>query len=122
MSKQALGPKTTAPLSMGVRVGNLVFVSGQVPMRPGSSAAPDGIEAQTRVVLENIRAVLAEAGADLGNVVKTTVFLTDMADFPAMNRVYGSYFDEDPPARSTIEVKLAVDVKVEIEAIAVVEH
>lgn len=119
MSKQALGPKLEAPLSTAIRAGDLVFISGQVPLDSGTARPPDGIEAQTRMVVERIREILAEVGADLGNVVKTTVFLTDMADFPAMNRVYGTYFSEDPPARSTIEAKLAVDVRIEIEAIAV---
>lgn len=120
MNKQALGPKLKAPLSPAIRAGNLVFISGQVPLGVGTTGVPDGIEAQTRLVIESIRGILAEVGADLGSVVKTTVFLTDMTDFPAMNRVYGTYFAEEPPARSTIQVKLAVDVRVEIEAIAVV--
>ncbi len=104
-----------------MRTGNLLFVSGQVGMRGGKLA--EGIEAQTRATLENIRDVLAQAGASLEDVVKVTVFITDMALWPAMNEVYREYFPNDPPARSALGSSgLALpELLVEMECVAEVE-
>jgi Putative translation initiation inhibitor, yjgF family len=123
MPKAAFGPPVTTPLSMGIRHGNLLFISGQVPIDFDSGAPPpEGIEAQTTMVLETIRDLLAEHGADLSHVVKTTVFLTNIdRDFRAMNEVYRTFFPDPKPARSTFEVKLAVDVTIEVEAIAILD-
>ena len=113
-------PAAIGPYSQAVRSGDLVFCSGQIPLDPDSGQLVDGgIAAQTARVLDNLAAVLAAADLKLGNVVKTTVFLVSMDDFPAMNEVYARYFDEDPPARSTIGVAaLPKGARVEIEAIA----
>lgn len=115
--KQALGQRAAVPLSPAIRSGELLYVSGQVPT-DANGAVPDGIEAQTRAVLDKIRALVAEAGGTLDDVVKTTVFLTRVEDFAAMNRVYAEYFGEVPPARSTIRCELMIDILVEIEAVA----
>ena len=113
-------PAAIGPYSQAVRSGSLLFCSGQIPLDPDSGQLVEGgIEAQTVRVLDNLAAVLAAADLKLGNVVKTTVFLVSMDDFPAMNEVYARYFDEDPPARSTIGVAaLPKGARVEIEAIA----
>lgn len=122
MKKTAIGPRVATPLSMGIKSGNLVFISGQVPIDfEAGTPPPEGIEAQTRMVLGAIRDLLVEAGATMDDVVKVTVFLTDIAnDFQAMNRVYAEFFPDPKPARSTFGVELAVDVRIEVEAIAVV--
>jgi len=113
-------PEPVGPYSQAVKAGNTLYCSGQIPLNPLTGAIPDGIEAQTRQVLENLKAVLTAGGADFSNVVKTTVFLKDMNDFPAMNAIYGSAFTAAPPARSTVQVaRLPKDVLVEIDAIAV---
>jgi 2-iminobutanoate/2-iminopropanoate deaminase len=114
-------PGAIGPYSQGVRSGHLVFCSGQIPLDPlNGQLVEGGIEAQTVRVLDNLAAVLAAADLKLGNVVKTTVFLVSMADFPAMNEVYARYFVDDPPARSTIGVAaLPKGARVEIEAIAI---
>lgn len=113
-------PKAIGPYSQAVRAGGLLFLSGQIPLDPGTGNLVTGsIADQTRRVLENLRAVLTNAGSSLSQVVKTTVFLKDMGQFAEMNEVYGQYFTEDPPARSTVEVaRLPRDVNVEIDAIA----
>ncbi len=116
-------PGAIGPYSQGVAVqGTLVFTAGQIPLHPASGELVTGdIAAQTRQVLENVKAILEAAGASLGSVVKTTVFLKDMNDFAGMNAVYATFFRENPPARSTIEVaRLPKDVRVEIEAVATV--
>ena len=116
---KALGPYSQAQL---VQSGpnRVVYTSGQVGLDPKSGALADGITAQTKQVLANLDAVLSAAGCTLGDVVKTTVFLADMADFEAMNKVYGTAFHEPWPARSTVAVKgLPKDALVEIEAIAI---
>jgi 2-iminobutanoate/2-iminopropanoate deaminase len=112
-------PKAAGPYSAGVRYGNLVFCSGQLGIDPDTGKLVEGAEAQTRQALANLRAILDAAGSSLGNVIKTTVFLKNMADFPTMNAIYAETFGENRPARSTVEVaRIALDALVEIEAIA----
>ncbi|WP_295850379.1 RidA family protein [Tardiphaga sp.] len=114
-------PAAAGPYSQAVRTGNLVFCAGQLPMDL-SGAMPATIAEQTRQSLRNVAAVLEAGGASLASAVKTTVFLKDMNDFAAMNAVYATFFAENPPARSTIEVaRLPKDALVEIEAIAISE-
>jgi reactive intermediate/imine deaminase len=110
------------PFSPAVRVGNLLFLSGQIGNRPGTTTlVPGGIAAETRQALENIRSVLEHAGSSLDQVVKCTVFLADIADYQAMNAVYREYFPVDPPARSTVAGSgLALGARVEIECMAAV--
>ncbi len=115
-------PAAIGPYSQGVsaRPQGLTITSGQLPIDPATGAFPQGIEAQTRQSLENVKAVLSAAGCTMADVVKTTVFLKDMNDFAAMNGVYATFFPADPPARSAVEVaRLPKDALVEIEAIAV---
>ena len=113
-------PAAIGPYSQGVKVGNLLFTSGQIPLDPATGTFPEGIEAQARQSLTNVKAILAEAGVSMDQVIKTTVFLKDMNDFAAMNAVYATFFTEgNYPARSAVEVaRLPKDVLVEIEAIA----
>lgn len=115
-------PAAIGPYAQAVRVGNLVFTSGQIPIDPVSQqVVPGGIAEQTQRVLENLKAILEEAGSSLGRVLKTTVFLKDMGDFSAMNAIYAEYLESggEAPARSTVEVsRLPRNVLVEIEAIA----
>ena len=113
--------KAIGPYSPAVKVGNLVFLSGSIPLDPVSGQLVDGgIKEQTTRVLDNITALLAAAGADLHQVVRTTVFMIDLGEFAAMNEVYASYFTAPYPARSTVQVvKLPKDVRVEIDVIAV---
>jgi len=110
------------PYSQAIRVGDFVFTAGQLAIDPATAELVEGgIEEQTRQVLRNIAAVLDEAGSSIDKVVKTTVFLKDVGDFKAMNEVYGEFFANEPPARSTVEVaNLALGALVEIDAIAVV--
>jgi 2-iminobutanoate/2-iminopropanoate deaminase len=114
-------PKAVGPYSTAVRQNGFVFLSGQIPLDPGSGQIVEGsIDEQTTRVLENVSHVLEGAGLTMADVIKTTVFLKDMGDFPRMNEIYAKYFPKDPPARSTVEVsRLPRDVRVEIEAIAV---
>ncbi|ERP91118.1 hypothetical protein Q669_32070 [Labrenzia sp. C1B10] len=99
---------------------NLVFVSGQLPVDTETGSFPEGVAAQTKASLANLKTVLEAAGASMGGVVKTTVFLKDMNDFAAMNAVYAEAFPSEPPARSAIEVaRLPKDALVEIEAVAI---
>ncbi|MCD6072861.1 MAG: hypothetical protein K0S42_3377 [Microvirga sp.] len=116
--RTAIGGNPNVPLSAAVVSNGFVFVSGQVP-RDDKGVVPEGIEAQTRLVLENIEDALRKAGSSMNEVVKTTVFLTRVEDFAAMNKVYANYFPKEPPARSTIRAELMLDALVEIEAIAV---
>ena len=114
-------PAAIGPYSQAVQAGGSIYVSGQLPINPatGEFAGAD-IRAQARQSLENIKAILAAAGADMAHVVKTTVLLQDMADFSAMNEVYAEYFSEPYPARAAFQVaKLPKDALVEIEAVAV---
>jgi len=113
-------PKAIGPYSVAIRSGGLIFVSGTLGMDPDTGElVPGGIEAQTRKVLENLSNILKAGGSSLDRVVKTTVFLADMSEFPNMNAVYAEFFVHEPPARSTVEVAaLPKAAAVEIEAIA----
>ncbi len=113
-------PKAIGPYSQAVRAGQMVFVSGQVPMDPATGNLVDGdIAAQTRRVFDNLAAILSAAGLTFADVVRTTVFLADMNDFAAMNQVYATYFSEPYPARATVQVaRLPKDARVEIDVIA----
>ncbi|AEV67298.1 RidA family protein [Acetivibrio clariflavus] len=115
-------PKAIGPYSQAIKIQNMVYTSGQIPVDPSSGEVVDGgIENQTRQVLENLKAVLAEAGTGFENVVKTTVYIKDMNDFASVNKIYGQYFKEPYPARSCVEVaRLPKDVLVEIEAVAII--
>ena len=114
-------PSAVGPYSQAVEVNGTLYVSGQIPMNPKSSAIVEGgIKEQTEQVMKNIAAILEAAGYSFGNVVKSTCLLSDMADFKAMNEVYGKYYPVDMPARAAFAVKdLPLGVKVEIETIAV---
>ncbi len=105
-------------LSRAIRAGDFVFLTGQVPFKDGAPMTEGTIEEQTRAVLEDIKATLAEADCDLSDVVKAMVWLTDRADFPGFNTVYGEYFPDDPPARSAVVNDLLVDARVEVEVVA----
>jgi reactive intermediate/imine deaminase len=105
-------------LSRAIRAGDFVYLTGQIPMRDGAPMTTGTIEEQTRVVLEDIRKTLAEAGCALSDVVKAMVWLTDRADFPGFNAVYGEFFPHEPPARSAVVTDLLVDVRVEVEVVA----
>jgi 2-iminobutanoate/2-iminopropanoate deaminase len=113
--------KAIGPYSPAVKVGNMLFLSGSIPLDPVSGQLVEGgIKEQTTRVLENIKALLGAAGADFSHVVRTTVFMIDLGEFAAMNEIYASYFAAPYPARSTVQVvKLPRDVKVEIDLIAV---
>jgi 2-iminobutanoate/2-iminopropanoate deaminase len=121
--RTAGAPAAIGPYSQAVRAGGILFCSGQIPLDPSTGKLVDGgIEAQTERVLKNLDAVLAAGGATLRSVVKTTVYLVDLVDFPAMNAVYGNFFPGEPPARATVQVvKLPAGARVEIDAIATVE-
>jgi 2-iminobutanoate/2-iminopropanoate deaminase len=114
------GPKPIGPYSQAVKVNGLLYLSGQIPLDPKTNEMISGdIKAQTERVLENIKGILESAGSNLNHVVKTTVFLKDMNEFPAMNEVYAKYFTSAHPARSTVQVaRLPKDASVEIEVIA----
>lgn len=115
-------PEAIGPYSQGIRAGNMVFLAGQIAIDPRTKQLMKdaSIEDQTRLVLENLKAVLEADGLTLDHVVSTTVFLKDLNEFAKMNQVYGTYFKTAPPARATVEVaRLPRDVKVEIAAIAV---
>jgi 2-iminobutanoate/2-iminopropanoate deaminase len=118
MSGKVTYGSSHVPLSPAVRAGDFVYVSGQVPTGADGSIVAGNVEAQTRQVLDNVKAALALAGATLDQVVKTTVILADARDFGAFNRVYAGYFPSEPPARTTIEARLMVDIRIEIDAIA----
>jgi len=119
-TEAAPAPFQGAPYSQAIKAGGLLFVSGQVALQPGASVpASDTIEEQTEQVFANLRAILEAAGSSLDRIVKTTVYLTDLGDFQAMNDVYKQHVGDLPPARATIEVsKLPAGALVEIEAIA----
>lgn len=112
-------PGAIGPYSQAIDTGSMVFISGQIPVNPATGEIPEGITAQATQSLANVKAILAEAGLSVDNVVKTTVFLADMSDFTAMNEVYASVFTAPFPARSAVAVKtLPKNVLVEIEVIA----
>jgi 2-iminobutanoate/2-iminopropanoate deaminase len=113
-------PAALGPYSQAIRWGDLLFVSGQIPIDPATSqVVGDDVAAQTERVLKNLAAILEAAGASLGQVLKTTVYLRDLNDFGKMNEVYARFFSEQPPARATVQVaRLPRDVSVEIEAVA----
>lgn len=111
-------PAAIGPYSQGIRVGSFLFCSGQLGIDPVSGELASGIKAQAELVMSNLKAVAEAGGTTLDNIVKTTIFITDMANFAAVNEVYGSYFKGDKPARSTIAVAgLPKAGLVEIEAI-----
>ena len=117
-------PQAIGPYSQAIKSNGFVFASGQIPLDPLSNVfVAGGIAEQTEQVLKNLAAVLEAAGTRLENVVKTTVFLADMNDFADMNKVYGRFFTNEPPARATVEAsRLPRDARVEIEAIATVDN
>ena len=114
------GPKAIGPYSQAIRANGFVFVSGQIPLDPATQQLVAGnVQAQTERVLENLKGIVEAAGSSLDRVVRATVFLADMNEFAAMNEVYGRYFQNQPPARSTVQVaRLPRDVHVEIDVIA----
>jgi len=124
MSKRVLGtpsaPKALGPYSVAVEAGNLVFISGQVAIDPATGEREVGdVAAQAERIMANIGAILGDIGLGYEDVIKSTIFLTDMADFPVVNEVYGASFGDEPPARSTVEVAaLPGGFLVEIETIA----
>lgn len=112
-------PAAIGPYSQGVIVGDLIYTSGQLPLNPETKVLETEIKAATRQSLENCKAILENAGASIDKVFKTTVFVKDLNDFAAVNEVYGTYFNENPPARSCVQVaKLPMDAPIEIEVIA----
>lgn len=117
-------PKAIGPYSQAVRVdcGKMIFCSGQIPLDPKTGEMVEGdIAAQTRQVMENLKAVLAAAGAGFEHVVRCNIFLADMDDFGVVNEVYGTYFPENPPSRATVQVaRLPKDSRVEIDCIAMI--
>ena len=126
MSKTAIkterAPKAIGPYSAGIQTGNMIYTAGQLGLVPETGELVQGVKEQTRQALENIRGILEAAGASMDQVVKTTVFLQDMNDFPTMNAVYATFFGETPPARSTVQVAgLPKAGLVEIEAIAILD-
>lgn len=114
-------PAAVGPYSQAVRVGDFIYSAGQIPLVPETGKIVDGdIEAQTRQVLQNLSHVLDSAGSSLTHIVKTTIFVTDLADFSTINKVYGEFFTADPPARSTVQAAaLPLGAQIEIEAVAV---
>ncbi|AZO11518.1 MULTISPECIES: RidA family protein [unclassified Mesorhizobium] len=117
MPKQCFGT-SHVPLSPAVRAGDFVYVSGQVPVGRDGMVVKGGIAEQAEQVLQNVKAALALAGCTMDDVVKTTVWLEDARDFGTFNTVYARHFPKDPPARTTVEARLMIDIKIEIEAVA----
>jgi 2-iminobutanoate/2-iminopropanoate deaminase len=118
-TEAAPAPFQGAPYNQAIRIGDLVFVAGQLGLKPGDTSVDGDISTQTEQVMQNMAAILEEAGSSVANLVKTTVFLQDLGDFAAMNEVYARHVGERPPARSTFEVaKLPSGALVEIEAVA----
>lgn len=127
MAKQVISstnaPKAIGPYSSALKVGNMLFVSGQIPVNPADGSIPASIKEQANQSLSNLKALVTEAGYSLSDVVKTTVFITDINDFAAVNEVYASYFAEPYPTRSCVAVKdLPKGVKLEIECICCKEQ
>lgn len=123
VTDRAPRPLAGAPYSQAIAARGLVFCSGQVPLDPETQQLVEGgVKEQTARVLDNLKGVLEAAGSSMGDIVKTTVFMTDLADFAEMNEVYATYFTNEPPARSTFQVSaLPANARVEIECIAVGE-
>lgn len=117
-------PKAIGPYSQAIQAGNLLFLSGQIPIDPATGeVVKGGIQQQTRQVLENIKGLLESQGLGMKDVVKVTIFLKDMENFKPLNELYATYFPSSPPARSTVEVaRLPRNVDVEIEVIALIPH
>ena len=113
-------PKAIGPYSQAVKAGGMVFISGQIPIDPKTGlVVQSDIKTQTKLVMENAKAIIASAGCAMSDIVKATIYLKNMSDFAAVNEVYGGYFPVDPPARATVEVsRLPKDVAVEIDFIA----
>ena len=112
-------PAAVGPYSQAVKVGSLVFTAGQIGIDPATGKLQEGLASQTKQVLVNLKAVLEAAGSGMADIVKTTIFLADMADFATVNGIYGDFFEKAPPARSTVAVAgLPLGALVEIEAIA----
>lgn len=112
-------PGAIGPYSQGINVGDMFFFSGQIPVNPVTGEMPEGIEAQAKQSLDNVKALLESQGMDFSNVIKTTVFLADMNDFATMNGIYATYFVEPYPARSAVQVaKLPKGALIEVEVIA----
>lgn len=128
MAKQVVktnhAPDAIGPYSQGIVVGSFVYTSGQIPLNPQTGEmVAGGIEEQTKQSLNNVKAILEQAGASMDNVVKTVVFLQDLKDFDQMNEVYATYFGDKAPARSCVQVaRLPKDAKVEIEAVAYLDE
>ena len=123
MGKQIIGGEVVVggnkiPLSKAIRAGDYVYLSGQVPLKGDGSVETGSIEDQTRVVMENIKEIMGEAGCELSDVIKATAWLADRADFAGFNQVYAEYFADAPPARSTVESRLMIDIRVEVEVTA----
>lgn len=115
-------PAAIGPYSQAIRAGSFVFASGQLGLNPQTGKLQEGVEAQTRQALANVQAVLAAAGTGVEKVVKVTLFLADMADFAKVNAIYGELFQQEPPARSTIQVAaLPLGGLVEVEVVALAE-
>lgn len=115
-------PAPIGPYSQAVKAGNLLFISGQIPFTKDGALAGEDIQTQTKQCILNIISILKSQNADLNNVVKTTVLMKDLTDFPVMNAIYGEYFGESKPARAAYEVvRLPKDVLIEIEAIAYID-
>ena len=115
-------PGAIGPYSQGIAVGDFVYTSGQIPLNPSTGELVTDIKLATKQSMENVKAILESAGTSLDNVIKTSIFLKDLNDFTAVNEVYGTYFTENPPARSCVQVaKLPMDAVVEIEVIAIAE-
>jgi 2-iminobutanoate/2-iminopropanoate deaminase len=112
-------PGAIGPYSQAIKVGEFVFTSGQLPMDPESGELINDIKKATARSLDSVKAILEEAGSSMENIIKTTIFVKDLDDFAAVNEVYGTYFGDEPPARSCVQVaKIPKEAKVEIEAIA----
>lgn len=112
-------PEAIGPYSQAIEVGDFVFTSGAIGVDPKTGEVAEGIEAQTKQVMENLKAILEEAGTDFSKVIKFTIFLASMDDFATVNEIYGSYLEKPYPARSTVEVaRLPMDLLVEMDVVA----
>lgn len=113
-------PKAVGPYSQGIAFGDFIYTSGQLPLNPATDTMPEGIEAQTKQSLDNVKAVVEAAGSSLDKVVKVTIFVKDLNDFSKVNAIYATYFTKNPPARSCVQVaRIPKDALIEIEAVAV---